>query len=219
MTTAIAAGNGAMSGGRYRGFARPKSARAGCGGGGVMGASPNGTFWVACSGCWRMIAGRLLVCVFSTSALAAILISRGSTIRFVWLPKRWRTRRAGGGRSGQPQPKPSLPSTPPSVLTVGGVDDGDSALTPLPRTQRTQRPGALSPQFWRCAQRRRVRQSRNLLAPAAWIPGPFANTQCCGKPTLSNRLRRTFRGDDDTLSPSSAPDALVSHSLHVITGQ
>ncbi len=174
MTTAIAAGNGAMSGGRYRGFApdaRVLAIKVGRGDGRIPEADIlGGMQWLLEGDRWEALGVRVLNVSIggdfdepwqhNAVCLAAEALSERGVLVVA----------AAGNRAAEML---VAPAQAPSVLTIGGIDDGNRPFTPA-RAQSAHDGLTLYHHNFgvvRSAQGRRYKP--DLLAPAAWIPGPI----------------------------------------------
>lgn len=217
MTTAVAVGNGAMSGGRYRSFApdaRVLAVKVGRGDGRI----PErdilaGLQWLLEDDRWAACGVRVLNVSIGGDfdqpwqqnpvCLAAEALSARGVLVVA----------AAGNRAAEIL---VAPAQSPSVLTVGGVDDGNRALTPLPAHRAHDDLALYHHNFGVVRGEQGPQRKPDLLAPAAWIPGPILPVSPILREAYAiDRLRRTLRGDDDMAS-SLAPDALVSHWQRVL---
>ncbi len=216
MTTAVAAGNGALSGGRYRGFApdaRLLAIKVGRGDGRI----PErdilaGMQWLLEDDRWARYGIRVLNVSIGGDfdqpwqhnpvCLAAEALSARGVLVVA----------AAGNRGAELL---LAPAQAPSVLTVGGVDDGNRPVTPL-RAEAAHDDLALYHHNFGVVRSEQGLQSKpNLLAPAAWLPGPILPISPILREAYAiDRLRRSLRGSDG--DDIGAPDPLVAHWQRVL---
>jgi serine protease AprX len=219
MTTAVAAGNGAMSGGRYRGFApnaRVLAIKVGRGDGRI----PErdilaGMQWLLEEERWARYGVRVLNVSIGGDfdqpwqqnpvCLAAEALSARGVLVVA----------AAGNRAAEIL---VAPAQAPSVLTVGGVDDGNRAVAPLYGQASSHGYDALAlyhHNFGVVRGEEGPQRKPDLLAPAAWIPGPILPISPILREAYAiDRLRRTLRGGED--DDIGAPDPLVAHWQRVL---
>ena len=218
MTTALAAGNGRLSGGRYRGYA-PAAALLPISVGRGDGRIPEADILAGLE--WLLhahAAERLGVRVVNISiggdfpqdwranpvCLAAErLVERGVFV----------TAAAGNGA----RPELLAPAQAPSVLTVGGVDD-HNLLLDFSRAEDVKRLGLYHHNWGMVYGPGRPQRKPELLAPAAWLPSPILPPSPVFREMHAiARLRRSLRGDDPADGREHV-DALVAHWQRVLHG-
>lgn len=216
MTTAIAAGNGAMSDGRYRGFApeaRLLPIKIGRGDGRIP--EPDilaGLQWLLEDDRWAAYGVRVLNVSIGGDfdqpwqrnpvCLAAEALSARGVLVVA----------AAGNRAAEIL---VAPAQSPSVLTVGGVDDGNRPITPARVAAAHGDLALYHHNFGVVRGEHGLQRKPDLLAPAAWLPGPILPISPILREAYAiDRLRRTLRGNGD--NDLSAPDALVAHWQRVL---
>ncbi len=214
MTTAIAAGNGAMSGGRYRGFApeaRVLAIKVGRGDGRI----PEqdilaGLQWLLEDDRWAACNIRVLNISIGGDfdqpwhrnpvCLAAEALSARGVLVVA----------AAGNRAAELL---LAPAQSPSVLTVGGVDDGNQRMTPARAAASADDIALYHHNFGVVWGEHGLQHKPDLLAPAAWLPAPILPVSPILRESFAiDQLRRTLRGDGE----QDAPDALVAHWQRVL---
>ncbi len=211
MTTVLAAGSGRLSGGRYRGFAPGACLlpiRVGRGDGRIPESDILvGLEWLLAERRWERLGVRVLN------------ISIGGDYPQTWHENpvcRAAERLAARGvlivaaAGNRPIPQLLAPAQAPSVLTVGGVDDGNRPVDPrrVALALYHHSHGVVGGPHG-------LRRKPELLAPAAYLPGPvlplspiFREMQAIA------RLRETLQNGADASTASG--DDLVAHWQRVL---
>ncbi len=218
MTTTIVAGNGLLSGGRYRGYAPQATLlpiKIGRGGGRIPEEDIlRGLQWLLRDDNWARYHVRVLnISVGGDFAqpwrenpvarAAEELFARGVFIA------------AAAGNSGREELR--APASAPSVLTVGGVDDGN---LPWPQAA-TLKHMALYPHNFgsvvpggsnSTALRQRIAKPE-LLAPARWVPAPILPVSPIFREVATiGELRRTLLGYDPLRNDDFGWRSTADHS-------
>lgn len=216
MTTAIAAGNGAMSSGRYRGFApeaRLLPIKVGRGDGRI----PErdilaGLQWLLEDDRWAAYGVRVLNVSIGgdfdqpwqrnpVCRAAEALSARGVLVVA-----------AAGNRAAEIL---VAPAQSPSVLTVGGVDDGNRPITSARVAAAHDDLALYHHNYGVVRGAHGLQRKPDLLAPAAWLPGPILPISPILREAYAiDRLRRTLRGNGD--SDLNAHAALIAHWQRVL---
>lgn len=219
MTTAIAAGNGRLSSGRFRGYA-PGATVLPISVGRGDGRIPESDILAGLE--WLLhdhTAERLGVRVVN--------ISIGGDF-----PQNWRENpvcraaerlaergvfvAAAAGNSARPELL--APAQTPSVLTVGGVDDRNLLLD-FSRTDGVERVGLYHHNWGTVDGPRGPQRKPEVLAPAAWLPSPILPASPVFREMHAiARLRQSLRGDDGYGRGGEHADALVAHWQRVLHG-
>ncbi len=201
MTSTIVAGNGLLSGGRYRGYAHQATLlpiKIGRGGGRIPEEDIlRGLQWLLRDENWVRYNVRVLnISVGGDFAqpwrenpvarAAEELIARGVFIA------------AAAGNSGREELR--APASAPSVMTVGGVDDGNRPWSTAASLQHIglypHNYGSVLPNDGRSAGRHRLHKPE-LLALARWLPAPILPVSPIFREVATiGELRRTLIGYD-----------------------
>lgn len=217
MTTVLAAGNGALSGGRYRGPAPEASVlpiKVGRGDGRIPESDIlEGFAWLLANQRWERYGVRVLNVsvggdfpqdwrINPVCQAAERLTDRGMLVVA-----------AAGNR---PLGELLAPAQAPSVLTVGGVDDWNRRINP----QRAELPSELDlyhHNFGSVRGHSGPRPKPDILAPATYLPGPILPISPVFREMQAiARLRRTLRGGDaDAIHQT---DELLAHWQRVLHG-
>ncbi len=225
MTTAIAAGNGLLSGGRYRGYAPQASIlpiKIGRGGGRIPEEDIlHGLNWLLKNDNWQRFGVRV------------VNISVGGDFPQPWadnavcraadaLTQRGVLVAAAAGNRGVEELL--APAQTPSVLTVGGVDDqnlrwrspaaGDLRHFALYHhnygsvaAEGTRDGGSVGPHGWQ--------RKPELLAPARWLPAPILPPSPIFHEAFTiGRLRQVLQGEDE-----QSVQRLHGHWQHAVHGR
>lgn len=222
MTTTIVAGNGLLSGGRYRGYASEATLlpiKIGRGGGRIPEADIlRGLEWLLTDDNWARYNVRVLNISVGGDFVqpwrenpvcraAETLAARGVVIA------------AAVGNSGKPELR--APASAPSVISVGGVDDGNrrwstSSMTGVadymlyPHTYGTVRPKDPPPTQVRPQRRPGPLHKPELLALARWLPAPILPVSPIAREVaMIGELRRLLLGYDPWRNDAPALPSLV----------
>lgn len=198
MTSTIVAGNGLLSGGRYRGYAADASLlpiKVGRGGGRIPEEDIlRGLEWLLRDENWARYGVRVLNVSVGGDFIqewqhnpvcraAAALAERGVLIA------------AAAGNSGQEGLK--APAQTPAVLTIGGVDDHNRPWTePTPARQMAFT--LYHHNYGAVTDKRHVLHKPELLALGRWLPAPILPVSPIFREVAAlGELRRVLLGDDE----------------------
>jgi serine protease AprX len=198
MTTAIAAGNGLLSGGRYRGYAHAASIlpiKIGRGGGRIPEEDIlRGLTWLLRDDNWERYGVRV------------VNISVGGDYPEPWqdnpvcraahaLAQRGVLVAAAAGNRGAEELL--APAQTPTVLTVGGVDDGNLRWR-SPAAEDIERMELYHHNFGAVTWQHNLLRKPEVLALARWLPAPILPPSAVLRETyMIARLRHVLQGEDE----------------------
>jgi serine protease AprX len=198
MTTAVAAGNGLLSGGRYRGYAPEASILAikiGRGGGRIPEEDIlRGLQWLLEDERWRRYGVRI------------VNVSIGGDFPQAWqdnpvcraahaLAQRGVFVAAAAGNRGADELL--APAQTPTVLTVGGVEDGNRMWRPV-FPDETERLSLYHHNFGVVHYQNRLQRKPELLALGNWLPAPILPPSWVLREMHAiDRVRRVLLGADE----------------------